>query len=118
MSIPPKYGRVYTRINGGVSCEAITFPFLRFSCTHGRNRARVRHLSGGYDTKDTGGEQWNTDGGDRNDIARTYEAVPAIPCDRTIPASIYNGRLLIARWLIALRSSCRELIPGRDILTA
>lgn len=50
--------------------------------------------------------------------ARTYEAVPAIPCDRTIPASIYNGRLLIARWLIALRSSCRELIPGRDILTA
>lgn len=32
MSIPPKYGRVYTRINGGVSCKAITFPFLRFRC--------------------------------------------------------------------------------------
>lgn len=40
MSIPPKYGRVYTRINGRVSCKAITFPFLRLG-VHTRERERV-----------------------------------------------------------------------------
>lgn len=34
MSIPPKYGRVYTRINGGVSCEAITFPLSCVLAAH------------------------------------------------------------------------------------
>lgn len=34
VSIPPKYGRVYTRINGGVSCEAITFPLSCVLAAH------------------------------------------------------------------------------------
>lgn len=42
MSIPPKYGRVYTRINGRVSCKAITFPFLRFRCAHEGKGASLR----------------------------------------------------------------------------
>lgn len=41
MSIPPKYGRVYTRINGRVSCKAITFSFLRFRCAHGGKGTQV-----------------------------------------------------------------------------
>lgn len=51
MSIPPKYGRVYTRINGRVSCKAITFPFLRFRCAHegkgASQRIRERKREGG-----------------------------------------------------------------------
>lgn len=44
MSIPPKYGRVYTRINGGVSCEAITFPL---SCVLAAHTHTHTHIHGG-----------------------------------------------------------------------
>lgn len=90
-------------------------PFLRFSCTHGRGgvyatvEARVR---GPYTV---GGGEWDTihrafrreavGRGNRNDT--THWRTRSWPCIRfhaieTIPASIYNGQLLIGRWLIAV----------------
>lgn len=54
MSIPPKYGRVYTRINGGVSCKAITFPFLRFRCAHEGKGARDKKGEGKRETEGGG----------------------------------------------------------------
>ena len=74
---------------------------------------RVRPTVVGVGRMAGSGENRRRAGGETIPLART-EAVPAIPCYRTIPASIYNSRLLIAGSLIALRSSCRELIPRRD----
>lgn len=50
VSIPPKYGRVYTRINGRVSCKAITFPFLHFRCAHEGKGASLQI----YESKEKG----------------------------------------------------------------
>lgn len=87
-------------------------------CTvEARSRVRGPYTEGEGTERDTihrafrrgrwwGGER--AEGGDRNDIHHTSTAHEAgIVCIRfhaieTIPASIYNGRLLIGRWLIAV----------------
>jgi len=115
VSIPPKYGRVYTRINGGVSCKAITFPFLRFRCAHtgkgaipplaARKRERERGKGdsatrSARGREDEGGEQCRRQGVGRGAKcvilhALANRARSSACCDRTITSAlIINHRLV------------------------
>lgn len=133
VSIPPKYGRVYTRINGRVSCKAITFPFLRFRCAHERKgaslRIRERKMEGGQTAWEKGRKREREierkkrkrQKAEMTRIERDHEGrilYVQIVCTRAISyasqrillqsndlTNIYNSRLLIVSPLIALRMS-------------
>lgn len=124
MSISPKYGRVYTRINGGVSCKAITFPFLRFRCAREEKGSKMREREGETGSAMRDKERGKVEEADRaryvargwgtDAVRHTYtydegtrDFMRGLGTGATRsndPAGIYNGGLLIVGSLIALRT--------------